>query len=336
MEKSVLLAFSGGMDSRAAARELLGAGYRVTALYLDMLGDREACRRAERAAEKTGIGFLCEQVRERFERHIIRYFIDEYMRGRTPAPCTLCNPLIKWHALCAAADRLGIRRIATGHYFRIVVRQGRHYAARAADRRKDQSYYLWGLDEKILSRALAPMGELFKSDLGPQAAGERESMGVCFLRGMRCADFLCERRPDIVPGPILGPDARRIGTHRGAPLYTVGQKRGLGLPPGWAVTAIDTAANTLFAAPAPPLLYRRLLLGGCRFADRDEVLSSDDLSVVIRGIGRNPAGFARAREHPSGVLLTLDDPAWAPAAGQPVVLYRGERVIGGGFLEKYF
>ena len=119
-------------------------------------------------------------------------------------------------------------------------------------------------------------------------------------------------------------------------LYTIGQKKGLDLPPGWAVVAIDTAANRIVAGEEKLLLHRTLEVGECRLVESDEVFGARDIRAVIRGIGRNPEGYAAVFPAASGIRIELEDPAWAPAAGQPVVLYRGERVVGGGILERYY
>lgn len=338
MTQSVLLGFSGGRDSCRAAEILQWQGYRVTALYLDMYGDEKPARKAQEMAESLGIPFRTLDICERFRQTVIRYFASEYMRGRTPAPCTVCNRDIKWRGLSEVAVAENFDRIATGHYFNIERRDGTLYVAKAADRLKDQSYYLWPLGQDILSSALAPMGDQIKSDLAA-ASGEpyKESMGVCFLKGGSVAGFMeAECGASIVEGDIVDKKGDVIGRHRGTPYYTTGQKRGLDLPAGMCVAGIDASANRLAAGCDADLYYHNLILSECNIADRHEVLSARDITVKIRGIGRNPAKPCRVEPHEAGLHIRLDDPAWAPAAGQPVVLYRGDLVAGGGFLEKYY
>ena len=151
-DNRVLLGFSGGIDSFAAVGLLQAAGYHVTALTLDMRGDSALLEKARLRAGALGIPWRMRSVRERFEREVVDYFTDSYFRGCTPAPCTRCNSRIKWPCLAAEADALGIRHIATGHYFRITSAGGKRYVTRAADNRKDQSYYLWDLPQEILDR----------------------------------------------------------------------------------------------------------------------------------------------------------------------------------------
>ena len=204
-DNRVLLGFSGGIDSFAAVGLLQAAGYHVTALTLDMRGDSALLEKARLRAGALGIPWRMRSVRERFEREVVDYFTDSYFRGCTPAPCTRCNSRIKWPCLAAEADALGIRHIATGHYFRITSAGGKRYVTRAADNRKDQSYYLWDLPQEILDRVLTPMGTVIKRNIVEELADRRESMGVCFLEGRPCRDFLRSRDKTeaLRPGPII-------------------------------------------------------------------------------------------------------------------------------------
>uniref|UniRef100_UPI003FD7ED59 tRNA methyl transferase PRC-barrel domain-containing protein n=1 Tax=Alistipes putredinis TaxID=28117 RepID=UPI003FD7ED59 len=292
-DNRVLLGFSGGIDSFAAVGLLQAAGYHVTALTLDMRGDSALLEKARLRARTLGIPWRMRSVRERFEREVVDYFTDSYFRGRTPAPCTRCNSRIKWPCLAAEADALGIRYIATGHYFRITSAGGKRYVTRAADNRKDQSYYLWDLPQEILDRVLTPMGTVIKRNITEELADRRESMGVCFLEGRPCRDFLRSRDKTeaLRPGPIIDAAGHRLGTHDGAALYTIGQKKGLGLPPGWAAVAIDTAANRIVAGEEKLLLHRTLEVGECR----------------LRGIRcpRYPCGDPGHRPQPRGIRSGL-------------------------------
>lgn len=173
------------------------------------------------------------------------YFANGYLTGETPAPCTECNSRIKWNTLRDVSIERGIGRIATGHYFRLSRQYGKVFVRQAADPAKDQSYYLWGVSQSCLERAIAPMGETLKREAGerlPAGLKSPESMGICFLRGENYREFLRRRAPNgIRPGEIVDRNGKRIGTHDGCAFYTVGQKRGLGLPPSLAVVAIDAA-----------------------------------------------------------------------------------------------
>lgn len=333
--RSVLLGFSGGIDSSAAVGVLQGSGYKVVALTLDTTGDEELVSQARRQAAQLSVQHYVKDVREGFSRKIIDYFTASYSQGRTPAPCTMCNPLIKWHHLVVEADRLGLDKVATGHYFKVEQYDGRYYVARAADARKDQSYYLWGLSQSVLQRVVTPMGDMIKSDINPTAARRKESMGICFLRGMAYGDFLAERTPSAVrEGEIVNLAGEVVGHHRGIAFYTIGQKRDV---EGGCVVGIDAARNRLIVGEKKDLYHAILEVKDCNVVCEEELLSAHDVSVVVRGFGRNPEGYAKRIEPiEGGYKVVLDDAAFAPAAGQPVVFYRGRRVIGGGILERYY
>lgn len=338
MSKSVVLGFSGGIDSMTAAQLLKRDGYYVMAVTLDTVGDTTLVETAVLRARELGIDINVIDVRSDFSKYIIDYFTQSYKLGRTPAPCTMCNPQIKWHHLSKCADAIGADYVATGHYFKVVRFNNRYYVARAADSAKDQSYYLWGLEQSLLPRILTPMCDIIKSEVKQNFSDKRESMGLCFLQGRSYRDFLIENCGDIVCcGDIVDTAGRKVGRHDGVAFYTIGQKRGLDMElSGVAVVGINAELNQLIVGPQEQLFHVTLDISSCNIVDEDELLSSDDISVVIRGIGRNPGGYARCVERTkSGYKVTLSDPAWAPAIGQPLVFYRQNRVIGGGIVESF-
>lgn len=336
----VLLAFSGGIDSYRSAELLLEQGYGVTALTLNTTGDIRMLDDARAKAAGLGIGYMEVDVRNEFRHRIVDYFTSEYLKGRTPAPCTLCNSMIKWKTLYDTAIAEGFGNIATGHYFNVVRSGGKYYVAKGADPLKDQSYYLWQLPQHILAMALTPMGnqikEVVKQNL-PEGASRRESMGVCFLGGRSCRDFLeAECGRNIVGGSIVDHTGNAIGTHDGYPYYTIGQKKGMGLPSGMCIVGINPDDNLLIAGTDSELYHRNLVISDYCGADIGEILTAPDITVTIRGIGRNPEGHCRITAIDGKLQISLENPAWAPAKGQPVVLYRANRVVGGGILEEYF
>lgn len=163
-------------------------------------------------------------------------------------------------------------------------------------------------------------------------------MGVCFLAGRSCADFLRTHLPGLSPGEVVDEQGRVIGRHDGYALYTIGQKKGLHTDfPGFAVTGIDASSNRLVAGPSEKLLHRNLILRDCQITDPQTLIACSRLEVKIRGIGHNPGGYARiTRQTASGLHIRLAEPARAATKGQPVVLYEDDRVLGGGFLAGYF
>lgn len=338
-DKSVVLGFSGGMDSITAARKLTAEGWRVVAVTLDTVGDALMLDKAQRVAAEMGIEHHIVDVREAFQRYIIDYFISEYKRGCTPAPCTVCNSTIKWRFLIEQADALGIEKVATGHYFRVEREGDKYFVARAADRTKDQSYYLWDLPQSVLSRVITPMSEMIKSNVRENFTDKRESMGICFLRGRSYREFLTQHAPEVLRGgDIVTTEGDVVGQHDGVAFYTIGQKRGMELSVGGlAVVDIDASRNIIIVG-TPDKLYKHTLdITQCNIVDKKLFESAGDVSLIIRGIGRNPEGYIiNKKPIAEGYRITLEHPAWAPAIGQPVVFYRQNRVLGGGFISRYF
>ena len=335
MSERVLLGFSGGIDSVTSVRLLRERGYDVVTLTLDMVGDEQLLRRASQRASELGVEHHILEVREAFCRHVVDYFTSSYLCGQTPAPCSVCNPAIKWRFMSDYADRLGIEHIASGHYFNVVQHNGKFYVARALDLSKDQSYYLWGLDQTTLSRIVTPMGNMIKEQVKADFADKRESMGVCFLQGQLYRDFIASRCPSALhKGAVVDASGSVVGKHDGIAFYTVGQKRGFECSlAGAVVVDVDAEHNRLVVGSNNDLYKQTIDISDCVVVDVEELLTADDISVVVRGLGRNPEGFLQRVEPLSdGYRLHLSTPAWALALGQPVVLYRGERVLGGGFI----
>lgn len=333
--KSVLLGFSGGMDSTTAARRLRSEGYEVVALTIDTLLSKESIDKAQCIAQELGIEWHLYDARERFQRDIVDYFCQEYTVGRTPAPCTRCNTLIKWKILGEVADAIGIERIATGHYFNIEQRGGKYYVAKGIDPIKDQSYYLWGLGQATLARALTPMGNIVKSDVRQHFSDKRESMGICFLQGRPYAEFLESVGISMPDGDIVSEDGSLRGHHNGIARYTIGQKRGVGLTDGYRVIDIDAHRNRIVVGRAESLFKHRLYVTDCNIVDANELLSCSDITIKIRGLGRNPELAVRISAEDNGYIVETQDAAYAPAKGQPLVFYRDNLVIGGGIVADF-
>ncbi len=338
MNRDILLAFSGGIDSCAAVEILRRDGYTPHAMTIDMMGDEAMLQQARESATRLNIPLHVVDGVDLFRREIINNFTNEYMLGRTPAPCTRCNTVIKWELLRRTADELGIYHIATGHYFQITQHNGFHYVTRALDPRKDQSYYLWGVSQDILRRAVTPMGQQIKEVIKQQSKIKRESMGICFLAGRHYADFLCSECGEIAHGEVVDTAGEVVGMHNGIARYTIGQRRGEGIPEGLRVVGMDAPQNRVIVGVNSLLYHKRLIMDESQFVDAEEVTSSSEIKVMVRGIGLNPEGFASVtiidESEARGITaeVNLSDAAWAAASGQPVVLYIGDRVVGGGVL----
>ncbi len=328
----ILVAFSGGIDSCAAIDLVRSEGYEPQAVTIDMMGDRELLEQARLSAERLDVQLHIVDGRKLFNECVVDNFVNEYLSGRTPAPCTRCNPLIKWRLLAQKADELGIYHIASGHYFNIERFNDRYYVSRGDDPRKDQSYYLWGLTQDILARIVTPMGSQIKEVVMQTSVIKRESMGICFLRGCHYGEFLSPHAPHSLEGEIVNRSGVVVGQHNGIYNYTIGQKRGVGIPSGSCVVEVNATKNQIVIGDNSELFHTTLLISDYNIVDMQEALESENISVMVRGIGVNPSGFAKLSFENANIKITLSNPAWAAAPGQPIVLYIGRRVIGGGYL----
>ena len=335
MEKSVILGFSGGIDSTSAVGILQEQDYRVVALTIDTMGDSGMLEKAEQRAKELGVEWYAVDAKARFKRDIIDYFCQEYASGRTPAPCTRCNTHIKWQILLTEANRLGIEHIATGHYFNIERHNDKYYIAKALDSNKDQSYYLWGLSQEILKRAITPMGSRIKSEVKEGFKDKSESMGICFLCRRPYAEFLESRGIKMIGGDIVDNLGRVCGKHNGIARYTIGQKRGEGIPEGKRVIDIEPNENIIRVGDNSMLYKSKLYITNCNIVDECELLSAKDITIKIRGIGKNPELPVSIERYQEGYMITTTDKAYAPALGQPLVLYSDNLVIGGGIVDSF-
>ncbi len=342
MKRKIVVGVSGGVDSAACVLMLKEAGYEVVGVMLSMWGNDDG-RAADYLSGALGVRVLWRDVRSRFEHSVIEPYIEGLLAGTTPSPCTVCNPEVKWRELVCAARQTGAEQWATGHYCRVVEHDGRRYVARGADKLKDQSYYLWRLDDQMLDGAVMPLGGCLKSDVKEMVASaglcsiaaKRESMSVCFFGGGGYGDLLRQRCEvdSLRGGKVCDMAGRVIATHEGFPFYTIGQRKGLDIPRGMCVVRIEAATNTLYIGAADSLYADTIRLRDVVVRNDDEVFDSDRLRVAVRGIGRNPEGVALARPCDGGIEVKLGTPgAWAVCKGQPAVFYIDDRVVGGGVI----
>ncbi|HET8653466.1 MAG TPA: tRNA 2-thiouridine(34) synthase MnmA [Gaiellaceae bacterium] len=336
----VAVAMSGGVDSAVA---LMRAGPRAIGvtlrLWIDPEGpdveraccSPEAVLAARATCHRLGIPHVTIDARKEFLRAIVEPFVRGYGRGETPNPCIRCNAFFRFGRLLRFARDAGARRLATGHYARIVQHQGRLLLARGADASKDQSYMLARLDPRVLDRLWFPLGEQTKEETrgeaeraGLAAARRSESQEACFLAGDDYRSFLARRGLSETEGVVEDEAGRALGTHGGFWRFTPGQRKGLGVAAGSPVYALRTEPNrnAVVVGPRESLARTRVRADGRVFADADRV------DVKLRY--RSPAAAGRVEARARGFEVVLDEPAYGVAPGQAAVLYDGDVVVGAG------
>ena len=354
-DKRVLVGMSGGIDSSAVCIMLQEQGYEIVGVTMrtwDVASqfktpeqeEPDFILEARALAERLGIEHHVADVREEFKQVIVKYFIDEYMQGRTPNPCVMCNPLFKERILCEWADKTGCAWISTGHYCRLEERNGNRYIVAGDDMTKDQSYFLWRLPQEILRRFLFPLGNYTKQEVrkyleekGFEAKAKGgESMEVCFIEG-DYRDFLRQQIPDIDtkigPGFFVDNKGVKIGQHKGFPYYTIGQRKGLGIALGHPahVLRINAEKNTVMLGTADELKTEYMLVEDAMITDMKELLECPNLTVRIRYRSK-PIPCRVLPLEDGKMLVRFLGEASSIAPGQSAVFYDGQRVLGGAFI----
>lgn len=353
-DRRVLIGMSGGIDSTAACLMLQEQGYEVVGVTMrvfdvpSQLGDDGEPRfigEAREMAGRLGVEHHVADEREGFRRQIVQYFIDEYMQGRTPNPCVMCNPQFKFRVLTEWADRLDCAYIATGHYVQTVCDEGRYYIVTGDDPQKDQSYFLWNLSQEVLSRCVFPLGGWKKPDVRQYLADkgftlkakEGESMEVCFIEG-DYRDFLREHCPQIDtqigPGKFVDAMGRTLGMHQGYPYYTIGQRKGLGIALGRPayVLKLNPDKNTVMLGDAEQLLTRYMLVEQLCLVDADRFFAEKNLAVRIRYRSRSVSCDVVREVDDGRFLIRFSEEVSAITPGQSAVFYVGNRLVGGAFI----
>jgi len=356
----VLVAMSGGIDSTVTALMLHDQGYEVVGItmktwdYASAGASRketgccnlDSFNDARMAAVNHGFPHFVLDIREEFGDFVIENFVDEYLAGRTPNPCVLCNTHIKWRALLKRADAMDCEFIATGHYGKVNRHgNGRYYISRGLDDTKDQSYVLWGLQQDLLSRTLLPLGPYRKTDIRqmaldygyPELAKKSESYEICFVPDNDYRGFL-KRRVDgleerVAGGNFVDKNGNILGQHKGYPFYTIGQRKGLDITFGKPVyvTAIRPETNTVVLGDEADLDQQEMKVSKLNLMKYDSLTPGMEAITKVRYKDRGTL----SNLYPEGntVNVRFYEMARSIAPGQSAVFYEGDDVIGGGIIQ---
>lgn len=352
----IAIGLSGGVDSSVSAYLLKQQGYEVIGIFMknweeedtdEYCSAAEDRKDAELVAEKLGIPFHTINFASEYWDHVFEHFLAEYQAGRTPNPDILCNKEIKFKAFLAYAQKLGADKIATGHYARVHEQDGLFHMLKGVDPNKDQTYFLYTLQQAQLSRALFPVGGLMKPEVrqiaaeqGFQNAAKKDSTGICFIGERKFKEFLSKYLP-AQPGKVVTDTGKVIGEHAGLMYYTIGQRQGIGIGgtktgsgDAWYVAQKDLARNELIVVQGQehPLLYK-------------PSLQAAQLHWTLGTRPQNPAKLSakiryRQVDQPCRieflnedlVEVHFDTPQRAVTAGQSIVFYGGEECLGGGVI----
>lgn len=359
----VLVAMSGGVDSSVAAALLLESGYDVIGVTMqlwDYSRNEASCdpgakfdtccslddvADARLVAHRLGIPFYVLDYQEDFQAQVVDYFIADYLKGRTPNPCVACNTFLKFDHLMDRAARLGCDFVATGHYARISFdeTEGEYRLLKGVDAQKDQSYFLYSMSQERLSKVLFPLGGMTKAEVRGHAerfgllnAQKKESMEICFIPNNDYAKFI-ERHSDpaaVIKGEIVHEDGRVLGEHDGIHRFTVGQRKGIGIAAGTPVfvTRIDPASGRVTVGEESHLLRKRFTFS--KFHAVRAGAAGDRFEAKVRY--RSQAVSGRLVRSGDGVAFEFEDSQRSVSPGQIAVLYRGDEVFAGGFIERTF
>lgn len=364
---TIAIAMSGGVDSSTVAAMLKAENYDLIGLTLQLWNQRRLAGKegmpeqvqgrccsiddvydARRVAEMLDIPYYVVNEQERFERDVVRPFVDEYLAGRTPIPCSLCNNHLKFDQLLMTARQIGADRIATGHYARngYDPARGRWILKRPADTSKDQTYFLFGLTQEQLSRTLFPLGNYTKPEVrdiarehGLALASKPDSQEICFIPGgdyKKFMDAYLEEQDKTMPdssGELVSTAGEVIGHHEGIHNFTVGQRKGLGLSSTTPlyVIQIDSAAHKVTVGPETELTSHTLRARRLNWISVPRLEGQMRVKVKIRH-RHEPAWATLQMTGNDEVLATFDEPARAVTPGQSAVFYDGDEVVGGGWI----
>jgi len=345
MKERVLLGMSSGIDSSVSAIMLKNKGFEVvgiTFIFSEIdAKNHEMTNSAMQLAESLDIEYHLIDLREEFNKIVISYFKNEYINGKTPFPCAVCNPEVKFKNLIHFADKYNCRYISTGHYVQVINNKGFKYVSKGIDAEKDQSFFLWGLSSSVIVRLIVPLGKYTKSQVREIAkqngysslANKKESLGICFIEGNDYRKYLINSEIKSSEGNFVNSFDSILGKHKGYINYTVGQRRGLGLnlnKPMF-VSEIRPGKNEIVLAEFDELERSTIYINHFHFIHKEQIRSGQNYIVKIRyRLQDTPCQIQLLENYL--VKILLDEPVSMVANGQTAVLYEESRVIGGGFI----
>lgn len=339
--KKVLIGMSGGVDSSLAASLILESGADAVGATLSLFkSDGADISDAARVCGELGIKHSILSFHDDFKKFVTDVFISEYLNGRTPNPCVVCNRYIKFGKMLEAAEKLGCDGLATGHYAAVEKQGGRYLLKRAADEKKDQSYMLYTLNQHQLSRAVFPLGGLTKAEVrhlaeqrGISVSHKKDSQDICFVPDGDYVGFI-ERTlgKKAAAGDFCDRNGNVLGRHSGIIRYTEGQRKGLGIALGKPMFVLEKKAETnrVILGSEDALFYRRVEVRDINYIPFDSL--SSDMRVKAKLRYRHTAQSAVLHPTENGAVLEFDLPQRAPTCGQSAVFYDGDIVIGGGII----
>lgn len=342
--KKILVALSGGVDSSVCVHLLKEQGHDVAGVVLKVSPAHEqVVRDAQEVADQLGIHLYVKDMSESFQKYVVDYFIDEYQNGRTPNPCVVCNPLVKFKTLLETADEYGYDFVATGHYADLVSRDGKVLLARGENKKRDQSYMLYRLGQKELTRLIFPLNKMGKDEVRAIAeevhlpsAKKPDSQEICFIPDNDYARFIEERKGKSPEGDFISPEGKVCGKHKGIIHYTVGQRKHLGIALGRPVfvKTIDPLENKVYLADADQGFYKAAMISRVNYPSGEERTEPFEAQVKIRSAA--PLVNATVEPLPAGqARVVFETPQRAVAKGQSIVCYDAEEiVICGGFIDE--